>query len=81
MTARAADEMRLPQLTRALAAAAAATASAGSGAWELHRRAAARVAAGADVLMLTIGSPDTPAPAAAVDAAVNGLRSSSPAMW
>jgi hypothetical protein len=66
----------LPELTEAAAAAALS-----SSAWQLHRRAAERTAAGARVLMLTLGAPDTPAPAVAVEAAVAALRSDTPALW
>jgi arginine:pyruvate transaminase len=75
------EAVRLPQLTQRLTDAAAAVAPAGSDAWELHRRAAERKAGGEDVLMLTLGAPDTPAPAEAVEAAINALRSDQPAMW
>jgi hypothetical protein len=68
--------LRLPELTEAAAAAALS-----SSAWQLHRRAAERTAAGARVLMLTLGAPDTPAPAVAVEAAVAALRSDTPALW
>lgn len=50
-------------------------------AWALHRVALARVAAGAQLTVLTLGSPDQPAAAEAVDAAAAALRSPSPALW
>jgi aspartate/methionine/tyrosine aminotransferase len=46
----------------------------GCAAWDLHRAARAAQAAGRDVLLLTVGDPDLPAPVLARDAAVHELR-------
>ena len=83
MSARDDDPMRLPQLTRLLLsrAAAAATPGATGDAWALARRATARAEAGAKVLQLTVGSPDTPAPWQAVSAAVEALQSTDRRLW
>jgi arginine:pyruvate transaminase len=42
--------------------------------WELHARARAMRAAGREVIELTIGEPDAPAPAALVDLAAQAMR-------
>jgi arginine:pyruvate transaminase len=47
----------------------------GSRAWELHGRAWERVAAGHDVIQLSIGDPDFDTPSPVVEAAVTALRS------
>lgn len=74
----------LPSLTRLLTARKLAEAG-GKGAydaWSLHRQAVARQQAGHDVLLLTMGSPDSPAPSAAVEVAVAALRNrDTPALW
>jgi arginine:pyruvate transaminase len=44
------------------------------GSWRVHQLAAERVAAGRDVIVLSLGEPDFPPPAPAVEAAVAGLR-------
>jgi arginine:pyruvate transaminase len=46
----------------------------GAGAWHVHALAGERVAAGEDVIVLSIGDPDFAPPAAVVEAAVAGLR-------
>jgi arginine:pyruvate transaminase len=45
------------------------------GSWRVHRLARERVAAGRDVIVLSLGEPDFPPPDPAVEAAVTGLRS------
>jgi len=49
-------------------------AGSGSDKWQLHWLAQQRTAAGHDVLMLTIGEPDFPAPDHVVDTAIASLR-------
>jgi arginine:pyruvate transaminase len=44
------------------------------GSWRVHRLARERVAAGRDVIVLSLGEPDFPPPDPAVEAAVSGLR-------
>ncbi len=46
----------------------------GAAAWEVHSQAMARLAAGEDVIALTIGDPDFDTPRAIVEAAVGELR-------
>lgn len=46
----------------------------GAAAWEIHSRAVADRAAGADVVLMSIGDPDLDTPAPVVDRAVAGLR-------
>lgn len=46
----------------------------GGAKWELHAAARERVAAGQDVIELTIGNPDVPAPCHLVDAAAEAMR-------
>lgn len=46
----------------------------GSQRWEIHLRAVQRRSAGDDIVMLSIGEPDSPTPPAIVDAAVASLR-------
>jgi arginine:pyruvate transaminase len=46
----------------------------GCAAWDLHRAARAAQAAGRDILLLTVGDPDLPAPVLARDAAVHELH-------
>ncbi|GAB2518891.1 pyridoxal phosphate-dependent aminotransferase [Microbulbifer agarilyticus] len=46
----------------------------GSSAWGIHFRAQQRVAAGEDVVILSVGDPDFDTPAAIVDTACNELR-------
>jgi aspartate/methionine/tyrosine aminotransferase len=77
--------MRLPKFTQTLLADAEAQHAGGSGeddAWALYRAAKRRRAAGEQLIDLTIGAPDTPAPRQAVDAAVAALKSSDrPELW
>ena len=76
--------MRLPALTAQLLSRKVAELG-GKGAfdaWGIHRRAVKLQEEGREVLLLTIGSPDTPTPAAAVEAAVKALRNTdTPALW
>jgi arginine:pyruvate transaminase len=44
------------------------------GSWRVHRLARERVAAGHDVIVLSLGEPDFPPPEPAVEAAIAGLR-------
>ena len=46
----------------------------GSNRWAVHERAVARRAAGDEIVMLSIGEPDTPTPSPIVEAAVDSLR-------
>lgn len=46
----------------------------GGAKWDLHVRARERIAAGEDVVDLTIGNPDVPAPSDLVEAAVAAMR-------
>lgn len=46
----------------------------GGAKWEVHLAAQRRVAEGQDIIELTIGEPDVPAPTRLVDAAVNALH-------
>lgn len=46
----------------------------GSGAWDNHFRAVARLAAGDDVIVMSIGDPDFDTPPAITDAAIAALR-------
>jgi len=46
----------------------------GADKWVVHQEARQRVKAGADIIELTIGEPDTPAPQAVIDAAIAGLH-------
>ncbi len=47
----------------------------GAEAWEIHGRGQAAAARGEDVIVLSVGDPESDAPIAAVDAAVDALRS------
>src|SRR5919202_4225956 len=49
-------------------------AGAGAGTWKIHFEAAQQRAAGRDVILLTVGDPDQPPPAAAIGATVDALR-------
>jgi arginine:pyruvate transaminase len=57
-----------------LAACTSAIAEAGMDAWELSDRAARRAEAGEDIILLTVGDPDSPTPECVVDAATRSLR-------
>ena len=46
----------------------------GGAKWELHLKARNMIAAGADIVEMTIGEPDVPAPAALMDTAVSSMR-------
>lgn len=74
--------MRLPARTQQLLARAEAGASGVDDAWALYRIAKQRRAAGAQLIDLTIGAPDTPAPQQAVDAVVAALQCrDNPELW
>ena len=42
--------------------------------WAVHTRAAARRAAGEDIILLTLGEPDFPTPPGVIDAAINAMN-------
>jgi arginine:pyruvate transaminase len=65
--ARGADARRFSSLAGRIEAVA-------GGSWRVHRLARERVAAGRDVIVLSLGEPDLAPPEAAVDAAVAALR-------
>ena len=71
----------LPPLTQRLLRDAAAAAADGTvgGAWALHREAVARVAAGEELLLLTLGSPDTVSCASALASCFDVVPPSQPA--
>ncbi|NIZ62208.1 aminotransferase [Sedimentitalea sp. CY04] len=46
----------------------------GGAKWELHLKARDMIAAGADIVEMTIGEPDVPAPATLMDTAVSSMR-------
>ncbi|MDQ0395405.1 pyridoxal phosphate-dependent aminotransferase [Labrys monachus] len=46
----------------------------GADKWVLHQESRRRVGSGEDIIELTIGEPDTPAPQALIDAAIAGLH-------
>ena len=75
--------MRIPAFTQKLLAQAASTSTGGANdAWDLYKRAKQLRAAGEPLIDLTIGCPDTPAPQAAVDAAVAALQQQDdPSLW
>jgi aspartate/methionine/tyrosine aminotransferase len=71
----------LPLLTQQLCVRKAAEV-AGFDAWGIHKQAVLRKQAGYSVIMCTIGSPDTPTPSAAVEAACSALRNTEqPELW
>lgn len=49
-------------------------ASLGGAKWDLHLTARARVAAGADIIEMTIGEPDVPVPAELMDCSIAAMR-------